>query len=65
MNRRCEAKRRKWRGRVFGTFACGRKARYVFQSYVGTTTTHYACGQDDCDARSIIGGYTIHNWREL
>lgn len=59
----CEGKRRMWRGNALGTFKCGRKARFVFQSYVGLCTTHYVCGDSDC-TRSVTA-YPVNNWREL
>lgn len=62
--RRCEGKRRMWRGHRLGNFKCGRKARFVFQSYVGTSTTHYTCGDNEC-VGSITSGYPANNWREL
>lgn len=61
---RCEGKRRMWRGRTLGTFKCGRKATYVFQTYVGTSNTHYVCNEDEC-LRHITGGYPANNMREL
>lgn len=64
MSKRCEGKRRMWRGHRLGTYACGRTARFVFQTYVGLTRTHYVCGDDEC-TRSITVGYTAHDWREL
>jgi hypothetical protein len=62
---RCEGRRRKQRGHVFGTFACGRKARFVFQTYVGLSRTHYVCGGDDGCVGSITSGYPANNMREL
>lgn len=62
--KRCEGKRRKQRGHVLGTFACGRKATYTFQSYVGTCTTHYVCDDDACYAH-ITQGYRGMNMRKL
>jgi len=62
---RCEGTRRTVRRGVFGTFKCGRKARFTFQTYVGTTRTHYHCGQDDCSVSNITQGYAAHNWREI
>lgn len=61
---RCQGKRRKQRGPVFGTFACGRNAKWVFQTYVGLTRTHYVCDDSDC-MRSITSGYRAENVREL
>ena len=61
---RCEGKRRMWRGRTLGTFKCGRKAKYVFETRVGLTRNHYTCGDDEC-VRSITAGYPAANWREL
>lgn len=62
--KRCEGKRRKQRGPTFGTFACGRNATWVFQSYVGTCTTHYVCDDHDC-MRHITSGYRPMNLRKL
>lgn len=61
---RCQGKRRKQRGPTFGTFACGRVATYVFQKYVGTTTTHYVCDDNECYSH-ITGGYRGMNLRKL
>lgn len=61
---RCQGRRRKWRGHVLGMFACGRKATYTFQTYVGLTVTHYVCDDDAC-LRHITGGYRAHNMRKL
>lgn len=63
-NPRCAGKRRMWRGHTLGTYKCGRVARYVFQSYVGTCTTHYVCADAECLA-SITHGYRAMNMREL
>lgn len=63
MGRRCEGSRRMMRRGVLGTFKCGRKARFVFESYVGLCTTHYTCGDDQC-VRSITA-YPVNNWREI
>lgn len=65
MRKTCEGKRRMWRGRVLGTFKCGRKATHTFTTRVGLTRTHFVCGGDDGCVRSITGGYTAHDWREL
>lgn len=62
---RCQGKRRKQRGHVFGLFACGRKATHVFQTYVGTSTTHYVCGGDEGCVSSITSGYPAMNMRAL
>lgn len=62
--KRCEGKRRKWRGRTLGTFACGRNATYTFQSYVGLCTTHYVCDDAEC-LRHITSGYPANNMRAL
>ena len=62
---RCEGTRRMWRGRVLGNFKCGRKATHVFQTYVGTCTTHYVCGGDDGCVGSITHGYPAQNMRKL
>lgn len=62
--RRCEGKRRMWRGRRLGTYKCGRVARYTFQTYVGLTRSHYACDGDEC-WDSLTNGYAAHNVREL
>ena len=64
MRTTCEGKRRMWRGRTLGTFKCGRKAKYVVETRVGYTTTHFYCGDDEC-ARSIHSGYGFYNVREL
>ena len=61
---RCEGRRRMWRGHTLGTFKCGRKAKYVFETYVGLTRSHVVCGDDEC-VRSITHGYGANNWREL
>ena len=61
---RCQGRRRMWRGRTFGTFACGRKARYAFETYVGLSRTYHVCGDEEC-VRSITDGYGANNWREL
>lgn len=62
--KRCEGKRRMWRGRTLGTFKCGRSAKIVFQTYTGLTVTHYSCGEDEC-MRHITSGYPFHNVRDL
>lgn len=54
--KRCEGKRRKWRGHVLGTFACGRKATAIVETRVGLTRTHYVCDDAECFAH-ITGGY--------
>jgi len=54
--RRCEGRRRKWRGRVFGTFACGRKATHLVETRVGYSETHYVCGDGQC-YDSVTHGY--------
>ena len=64
-SKRCEGTRRMQRGRTFGTFKCGRVARFVFQIYVGTSNTHYVCGGDDGCLGSITSGYPANNMREL
>jgi len=53
---RCQGKRRKWRGHVLGTFACGRKATHVMETRVGVTRTHYVCSDAEC-FDSIREGY--------
>ena len=53
------------RGRVFGTFKCGRKARFVFQTYVGLCRTYYVCGGDDGCVGSLTSGYPAQNMRAL
>lgn len=63
--RRCQGRRRMWRGHTLGLYACGRKARYVFQSYVGLCTTHYVCDGDDGCLASITSGYPAMNMRAL
>jgi hypothetical protein len=62
--RRCEAKRRMWRGSHLGDFKCGRVARYTFQTYVGLCRTHYVCGEDAC-MRALTGGYPANNVRAI
>lgn len=56
MNKRCEGRRRKWRGHVYGTFACGRKATHVVETHVGFTEHHYICDDGDC-FYSVTHGY--------
>lgn len=60
----CQGKRRMMRGHVWGLFPCRRKARYVFETYVGLSRSHYTCGEDEC-VRSITSGYPANNFREL
>lgn len=60
----CQGKRRMQRGRTFGTFKCGRKARFTFQTYVGLSRSHFVCGEQECTS-SITQGYGANNWREL
>jgi hypothetical protein len=62
--KRCQGKRRKWRGATLGTFACGRNATHVFETRVGVTRTHYACDDAECVA-SITHGYGAYNVRAL
>ena len=64
MANRCEGKRRMWRGNRLGDYKCGRKAKFVFQTYVGLSRSHYVCGDRDCVA-SITNGYSPNNWRAL
>lgn len=45
---RCRGKRRKQRGHVFGTFACGRKATAVVTTNVGFSRTTYVCDDPEC-----------------
>lgn len=54
--RRCQARRRKWRGNVLGKFACGRKATAVMTYYVGTAGTGYVCDDPECHSY-LSGGY--------
>lgn len=61
---RCQGKRRMQRGRTFGTYKCGRVARYVFQTYVGLSRSHYTCGDDECTA-SLTHGYGANNYRAV
>lgn len=63
-SKRCEGRRRKWRGNVFGTFACGRKATHVFQTYTGLTRTHYVCDDAEC-LLHITSGYPANNMRAI
>lgn len=53
-----------WRGARLGDYACGRVARYVFETRVGLTRTHRTCGDDDC-VRSLTQGYPVFAWRDL
>ena len=46
--RRCEGKRRMWRGHVLGTYKCGRKATHVTTTKVGYSKTHYVCDDREC-----------------
>lgn len=64
-SKRCEGTRRMWRGNRLGDFKCGRVARYVFQTYVGLSRTHYVCAGDDGCMGSLTGGYPANNVREL
>lgn len=64
MKKRCQGKRRKQRGHVFGTFACGRNATAVFETRVGLTRTHYVCDDAECMA-SLTHGYGAYNIREI
>jgi hypothetical protein len=61
---RCGGKRRMWRRHTLGTYKCGRKAKFVFQTYVGLCNTHYTCGDDEC-VRSLTSGYPAQNMRRL
>jgi len=63
--RRCEGKRRMWRGNKLGTFKCGRKARFTFTTRVGYTVTRFVCGGNDGCVGSITSGYPVYDWREL
>ena len=56
MNKRCQGRRRKWRGHVLGTFACGRKATHVVETRVGLSRTHYVCSDAAC-FNYVAGGY--------
>jgi hypothetical protein len=56
ITRRCQGKRRKQRGHVFGLFACGRKATHVMETRVGLSRTHYVCEAGEC-FDSIREGY--------
>ena len=62
--RRCEGKRRMWRGNRLGNYKCGRKAKFVFETYVGLSRSHYVCGDEEC-VRSITDGYGANNFRAL
>lgn len=62
--KKCQGKRHKQRGHVFGTFACGRTAKWVFQTYVGLSRSHYVCDDPECMG-SITHGYGANNLREL
>lgn len=64
MATRCEGQRRMQRGHTFGKFKCTRKAKYVFQTYVGTSNTHYTCGDSECTS-SITEGYGVNNYRAI
>jgi len=63
-NKRCEGKRRMWRGNKLGNFKCGRVAKITFQTYVGTTKSHFACNDPEC-VGSLTNGYGANNVREL
>lgn len=54
--RRCQGKRRMWRGHTLGVFACGRKATAVMETRVGLSRTHYVCDDAEC-FDFIRGGY--------
>lgn len=54
--RRCQGRRRKWRGATLGVFACGRKATRVLETHVGLTRHHYVCDDDEC-RRFVTNGY--------
>lgn len=56
MKQKCQGKRRKQRGHVFGTFACGRNATHVVTTRVGYSKTHYVCEDGDCFS-SVTSGY--------
>jgi hypothetical protein len=47
-SKRCQGRRRKWRGHVLGMFACGRKATHVMETRVGLSRTHYVCDDPEC-----------------
>jgi hypothetical protein len=53
---RCEGRRRKLRGQVYGTFACGRKATHVVETRVGYTEHYYVCEDGECFL-SVTHGY--------
>ena len=53
---RCKGKRRKYRGNVFGTFACGRKATAVVTTNVGLSRTTYVCDDSEC-WQHVTSGY--------
>lgn len=53
-----------WRGRTLGTYKCGRVARFVFETRVGLSRTHYVCADTEC-FHSIAGGYPAANVRAL
>lgn len=54
--RRCQGRRRMWRGHTLGVYACGRKATTVVETRVGLSRTHYVCDDPDCFAH-VAGGY--------
>ena len=64
MKKKCQGKRRKCRGHTFGTFACGRNATHVFQTYVGLSRTHYVCDDAEC-MQHITQGYGANNLRAI
>ena len=48
MRKTCQGKRRMWRGRRLGTYACGRKATTVVTTNVGFSRTHLVCDDPEC-----------------
>jgi hypothetical protein len=54
--KRCEGKRRQFRGGTFGVFKCGRKATGTVTTQVGFSETHHVCSDEACQAY-ISSGY--------
>jgi len=61
---KCQGSRRMWRRETLGTFKCGRVAKITFQTYVGTTKSHFACNDPECQ-ESLTEGYGANNVRTL
>lgn len=53
---RCQGRRRYWRGRTLGTWACTKKATRLVITRVGMSRTQYVCDEEAC-LRHVTDGY--------